>query len=101
MIGALFVVMFQAVAGPPVQPPAPTSAPPAAAADTPAPETLTEREKRLREIRERQKLVCRYETVLGSRLPTRRCTSAADDAAEGADSRAWIDRVQSQMPTKF
>jgi hypothetical protein len=51
-------------------------------------------------MRERQKLVCRNEVVLGSRLPVRRCTSAADDAAAGDDSRQWIDRVQSQMPTK-
>lgn len=99
MIGALFVVMFQAVAGPPVQPPAPTAAPPVTS-ETPA-ETETEREARLREIRERQKLVCRNERVLGSRLPVRRCTSQADDTAANADSRAWIDRVQSQMPTKF
>lgn len=98
MIGALFVVMFQAVAGPPVQPPAPTTAPPVVAETPPATETA--QEARLRELRERQKLVCRNEAVLGSRLPVRRCTSAADDANAGSDSRAWIDRVQSQMPTK-
>ena len=100
MIGALFVVMFQAVLGPPVQPPAPTSAPPAAATPAPA-ETETQREARLREIQQKQKLVCRNEVTIGSRLPTRRCTSAADDATAQNDSRQWIDRVQSQMPTKF
>jgi hypothetical protein len=99
MIGVLFVALFQAAAGPPAPPPAATTAPPAAA-EAPATETESAREARLRELRERQKLVCRYEVVLGSRVPTRRCTSKADDEAEGRDSRAWIDRVQSQMPTK-
>jgi hypothetical protein len=98
MIGALLAMLFQTVAGAPA--PAPVATTPAPAAAEAVQETETEREARLREIRERQKLVCRNERVIGSRLPVRRCTSAADDANETNDSRQWIDRVQSQMPTK-
>jgi len=101
VISALFVMFFQAVAGDPAPPsPAaatPAASPPAAAAPV---ETETAREARLRQIRERAQLVCRNEHVSGSRLPTRRCTSKAEDDAANADSRAWIDRAQSQMPTK-
>jgi hypothetical protein len=98
MIGVLFVALFQAAAGQP----APVAPPAAAPSEEAAPvnESDAARQARLQQLRDRQKLVCRYETVLGSRLPVRRCTSAADDAAAGDDSRAWIDRAQSQMPTK-
>lgn len=100
MIGALCVVLFQAAAGAPAPAPAPNAAAPApVAAEAPA-ETETEREARLREIHDRQKLVCRDVAVSGSRIPTRRCTSASDDAAERDNSRAWIDRAQTRMPTK-
>lgn len=99
MIGALIVAMFQAVAGPPVQPPQDPSPP--ATEEAAAPASDSELQARLQELRQRQKLVCRNETTVGSRLPKRRCTSKADDEAATSDSRAWIDRVQSQMPTKF
>ena len=94
MIGAVFVALFQAAAG------QPAAAPPAQTAPAAQATPETERDARLREIQERQKLVCRDERTIGSRIPTRRCRSAADVEAEKNDSRQWIDRAQTRMPTK-
>lgn len=99
MISALFVVLFQTAAGQPAAPPAVPAAPAAATATAPA-ETDSEQQARLAALQERQKLVCRNEVVLGSRMPKRVCRSAAEEAAATDDSRAWIDRAQSQMATK-
>ncbi len=103
MISAIFVMLFQAVAGEPATPvPAVTATPSAQPESTEAPAASeTPEEARLRELRARREPVCRSVRVAGSRLPKRICSSEAQDAVANSDSRAWIDRVQSQMPTKY
>lgn len=96
MIGPVLVMMFQAAAGAPAAAPQPTTAP--LTAEAPA-ATPSEIQTRLDALRQRQKLVCRSVTVVGSRVPVRKCTSKADDEAESATSRAWTERAQQQMPT--
>lgn len=98
MIATLFVMFFQVAAGDPAVA-APPPAPPAPAAE--AAIDPDSREARLKEIRERNKRVCRYEVELGSRLPKRLCRSAAQAQEATNDSRDWINRAQSQMPTKY
>ena len=102
MIQTLFVMFFQAVAGEPEPAPAAVTVTPPAQPESAAPVvTETPEEARLRELRARRAPVCRNMPVSGSRLPKRVCASESQMATTTTDSRAWIDRVQSQMPTKY
>jgi len=40
------------------------------------------------------KLICRNEPVLGSRLPTKRCRTASEAAQQRLDDQAALDRMQ-------
>jgi hypothetical protein len=63
----------------------------AAAADTPAPAAAAQPAKKKSDD---QQLVCRSEQVLGSRLPVKKCRTAAQAAAEKQSAREELDRAQ-------
>ncbi|TPW06335.1 MAG: hypothetical protein FD124_1765 [Alphaproteobacteria bacterium] len=97
MIGVLFVSLFQAVAGapstPPTTDPAPASAPAAQAA---APGGVVAPAPNAKDAR--NQLRCRTQRVTGSRMGRRVCMTPAEEEAWRQDSRAYLERVQSQMP---
>lgn len=45
-----------------------------------------------------QTLICRNEPTLGTRLPTKRCRTAADIAEQQRDSRSTLEKLQQVTP---
>lgn len=99
MVGALFVLFLQSVAGVPAAPPAADSGPAAAdSAQAAGAENATAQQQAGTAADERRRMRCRTETVLGSRLSRRVCLTQAEEDAWRQDSRDYLNRAQSQMP---
>jgi len=65
----------------------------AAAANTPAPAAAQPAKKKADD----QQMVCKSEEVLGSRLPVKRCRTAAQAAADKQNAREELERAQGAM----
>lgn len=91
MIDLILVALFQAAAGPAE---APASEPAAQASTQPAEQAAAapqanEGEERLR---------CRREPIVGTRLSRRICTTSREDQVLTDETRAQIHRMQSELP---
>ncbi|MBW8812983.1 MAG: hypothetical protein JF588_06115 [Caulobacterales bacterium] len=84
MISLLFAALM---AGAPSADPAAAASPAAAAAPAKAEKTS-----------DPNKLVCKKEPVLGSRMPTRTCMTQAEWDARKQDSRDQLDAAQRNIP---
>jgi hypothetical protein len=69
--------------------PTPPANPPAAAAQAQAANAKKKTDD--------NQLVCKSEQVVGSRLPVKRCRTAAQAAAEKQNAREELDRVQGNL----
>ena len=79
MIDLLFVALFQAAAGEPQAEPAPAPAP--QAVQPPQAQPAQQASDALRRRRERERITCRDQAVLGSRMSNRVCMSEIDREA--------------------
>lgn len=90
MIDLLLVALLQVVAGEPAPPPSDSTEPTTASAPVTAEAPAAEPEE--------EAVRCRREPIVGTRLSRRICTTASQDRAAEADTRAMLQRAQSQMP---
>jgi hypothetical protein len=64
------------------------------AAPTTQPATATAAQADKKKAEDPNKLVCHSEAVLGSRMPVKRCATSAQAAAEKANAREELEKVQ-------
>ncbi len=97
MLGVLFVSFLQAVAGAPAAPPTADEGPAVAASERPADADNEIQQERADDAAdERQRMRCRTEAIVGSRLGRRVCMTQAEEDAWRQDTRDFINRAQIQ-----
>jgi hypothetical protein len=67
------------------------------AATTPPPANAAAQAEAAKKKPEGDKLVCKSEQVIGSRLPVKKCRTVDQAAQDKADAREQLDRAQGAM----
>jgi hypothetical protein len=94
MLDLIFVALLQAAAGDPA---VPADTPTAAQTEETPTEQVTVQQPAPAED---ERVRCRREPVVGTRLSRRICTTAAQDRALADDARDMVNRAQGQMTVR-
>ena len=92
MLHLVFIALLQAATVDPAQAQAPETDPASAQ------QTAQEPTQQTSQPSPHERVRCRSEVITGTRLTRRVCTTPAEDAAQEAEGRSFVNRLQSQNP---